>query len=280
MIALGGPLAQTYIDSEEWLAALRERGYTAAYCPVSIEETNPIIIQDFSEAARQANIIIAEVGAWSNPLSPDESTRQAAIDTCQRSLSLADEIGAYCCVNIAGSRSPKWDGPCAVDLTDDTFDLIVETVRAIIDAVKPKRTFYTLETMPWLLPDSPDSYLELIKAIERPAFAVHLDPVNLINSPRLYFQNTALIKACLAKLGPYIKSCHAKDIILRDHLTVHLDEVRPGLGGFDYSVFLRELNALDRTIPLMLEHLPRDEDYRQAANFIRSVAEHEGITLR
>jgi hypothetical protein len=37
-----------------------------------------------------------------------------------------------------------------------------------IDAVKPRRTFYTLEAMPWIFSDTPDSYLELMRAIDRP----------------------------------------------------------------------------------------------------------------
>ena len=136
--------------------------------------------------------------------------------------------------------------------------MIVQTVREIIDAVKPIRTFYTLETMPWMYPDSADSYLELIRAIDRERFAVHLDVVNLICSPQRYFANAALIRECVAKLGPQIKSCHAKDIALADRLTVHLDEVRPGLGGLDYRALLRELNGLDPDLPLMLEHLPNE----------------------
>ena len=53
--------------------------------------------------------VVAEVGAWSNPLSPDETTRTAAVELCKRRLALADRVGARCCVNIAGSRSENWD---------------------------------------------------------------------------------------------------------------------------------------------------------------------------
>ena len=280
MIALGGPIFQEFDNPEEWIIALRQQGYTAAYCPLSIEETNPTTIQAYTDAAQQSGVIIAEIGAWSNPLSRDEATRRAALDKCQRSLALADEIGARCCVNIAGSLGEKWDGPCAADLRADTFDLIVETVRKIIDQVKPRRSFYTLETMPWMYPDSPDSYLDLVRAIDRPAFAVHLDLINLINSPQRYFRQRDLISECFAKLGPYIKSCHAKDIILHDQMMVHLDEVRPGLGGFDYAFFLRQLSALRRPVPLMLEHLSQPVEYQQAAAHIRSVAQQAAIPLR
>ena len=275
---LGAPIFETYADPDAWIAAVQRRGYRAAYCPVK-PDADAATIRAYAEAAERADIVIAECGAWSNPLSADEDTRRAAIAKCQATLALADAIGARCCVNIAGSRGDKWDGPHAADLTSETFDLIVQTVREIIDAVKPVRTYYTLETMPWMYPDSADSYLELIQAIDRERFAVHLDVVNLICSPQRYFANAALIRECVAKLGPQIKSCHAKDIALADRLTVHLDEVRPGLGGLDYRTLLRELNRLDPDLPLMLEHLPNEVEYDQAASYVQSVAREISVRM-
>ncbi len=276
---LGGPVSERYDDPEQWVAALRRLGYSAAYCPLD-ESQGDEVVRAYARAAEAANIVIAEVGAWSNPLSPDESTRRAALTLCQARLALADEIGARCCVNIAGSRGEQWDGPHPDNLTQATFDLVVETVRHIVDAVKPRRTFYTLEPMPWVYPDSPDSYLRLMRAIDRPQVAVHLDPVNIVSSPQRFYENGALIRECFAKLGPYIKSCHAKDIRLDTKLTVHLDEVRPGLGGLDYRAYLQELDRLDPDTPLMLEHLSTAEEYALSAAYIRSVAEELAIPLR
>lgn len=275
---LGGPIFTDGGDPERWAAAVRESGYSAAYCP-DVTEDSGAGAEDYAAAARRHGIVIAEVGAWSNPIDRDEDKRKEAISWCQRRLELAERIGARCCVNIAGSRGPKWDGPHEDNVSEDTFALIVDTVRDIIDSVKPKRTFYTLETMPWVFPDSADSYLRLIEAIDRKAFAAHLDPVNLINSPPRYFANGELIRDCFAKLGPYIKSCHAKDIVLSDRLTVHLDETRPGLGRLDYAVYLRELSKLDPDTPLMLEHLSEREEYEQAARHIRGVADRTGVSL-
>ncbi len=275
---LGGPLFIKTDAPGDWAEAVAAAGYRAAYCPLR-PGADRDTVRAYAEAAREADIVIAEVGAWSNPLSPDPETATAARDLCKASLALADSIGARCCVNIAGSRGNRWDGPDAANLTDETFDMIVATVREIIDAVKPTRSYYTLETMPWMYPDSPDAYLRLIKAIDRKAFAVHLDPVNLVCSPQRYFATGDLIEECFAKLGPHIRSCHAKDIFLRDTLTVHLDEVRPGEGMLDYPTFLRCMNRLDADLPLMLEHLPGEDDYRLAAGSIRSVAKAGGIDL-
>jgi sugar phosphate isomerase/epimerase len=275
---LGGPIKASVSTPEEWVAAVKASGYRAAYCPVQ-DDAGDADIQAYSRAARDADIVIAEVGAWSNPLSSDEEIRKAAIEKCQRGLALADKIGALCCVNIAGSCGPVWDGPHPDNLTPKTFDLVVESVREIIDGVSPSRAFYTLETMPWMYPDSPESYLDLLRAIDRPQFAVHLDPVNLICSPQRYFGNAALLRDCFETLGPYIKGCHAKDITLSAKLTTHLDEVRPGLGGLDYTVLLQEMERLDPDIPLMLEHLPSAEEYRLAAEYVRGVAAGIGVAI-
>jgi sugar phosphate isomerase/epimerase len=275
---LGGPVGGRFDDPAAWIQAVRQRGYRAANCPLEAGADRETI-QAYAKAAARADIVIAEVGAWSNPLSTDEATRQAALRKCEESLALADEIGARCCVNITGSRGERWDGPHPDNLTPQTFDAIVETTRAIIDAVKPLRTYYTLETMPWMYPDSARSYLDLLRAIDRTRCAAHLDPVNLVYSPQRYYANAALIRECFRLLGPHIVSCHAKDIVLRDTLTTHLDEVCPGRGGLAYKVYLEELARLDPDVPLMLEHMSSEQDYQEGAAYVRSVAAQVGVTL-
>lgn len=277
---LAGPV---FVKKEEmepgrWIEALQTAGYRAAVCPVD-NAADEQTVAAYREAAVAADIVIAEVGAWSNPISPDEEVRRQGIDRCIRQLELAERIGARCCVNIAGSRASKWDGPHPDNFSEDTFALIVDTVRLIIDQVNPRHTFFTLETMPWIVPDSADSYLALIHAIDRASFAVHFDPVNMITSPRVYFQNGEMIRDFIRKLGPHIKNSHAKDISLADQLTVQLNEVIPGTGALDYTVFLQELNRLDPDLPLILEHLSSESDYQQAAAYVRQTALNLSIDL-
>jgi len=278
-IPLGGPVFNKYQNPGEWISALKEVNYRAAYCPVK-PNTSSQEVNAYKMAAQKANIVIAEVGAWSNPIDPDARKAKEAIEKNIVSLQLADEIGANCCVNISGSRNPeKWAGPHKDNLTPATFDLIVETIRKIIDAVKPTNTFYTLETMPWSYPNSVDSYERLIKAINRKEFAVHFDPVNLVTGVGVYYKNGEMIKEAFRKLGKYMRSCHAKDILLlEDELTPHLPEVRAGLGALNYPVFLKELAKL-KDVPLMMEHLKGAEEYAKAAGHIRSVGKKIDIIL-
>lgn len=274
-LLLGGPAYAGSDDPGDWVEALRAKGYRAAYCPLEPDAPDEQV-RAFEQAARSAGIVIAENGAWSNPLSDDEGTRAEALDKCKRALDLADRIGALCCVNISGSRGEQWDGPDPRNLTDETFEMIVATVREIVDEVSPARACYTLETMPWAYPDSPDSCLRLIRAIDRKGFAAHLDPVNMINSPQRYYGNRELLRESFRKLGPYLKACHAKDTILRTTLTTHIDETRPGTGGLDYGEYLRQIAKLPH-VPLMLEHLESEEEYDLAAKHVRSVASKSGL---
>ncbi len=275
---LGVGLALQSDDPDENARSYVAAGYGAATCPrASLDE--PERIRAIREAFARHDVMIAEVGVWNNMLDPDPARRAANVDANARGLALADEVGARCCVNIAGSFNPtRWDGPHPQNLSQEAFDLTVQNVRQILDAARPRRAFYTLETMPWVIPDSADSYLALIEAIDRPMFAVHLDPVNLVNSPARYYDNAGLLRECFVKLGRWIVSCHAKDIVLHEKLTVHLDEARPGLGGLDYGVYLRELSRLPGDVPLMLEHLPQDQ-YPPAREHILGVAARLGLSF-
>ncbi len=272
-LRLGGPVFEEYDGPDEWVREVKKLGYSAAYCPVDANEDNDVV-KVYENAARKADIIIAEVGVWNNPLDPDDKNRKRAFGRCCRLLDLADRIGAKCCVNVSGSR-----GQGAVNLTDQTFDMIVEVVRAIIDEVKPTRSCYALETLPKRHPDSVEGYLRLIKAIDRKGCAAHLDPVNLINSPRRFYNNSQLIRECFARLGPYIKSCHAKDIRMLPGFPVNLQECQPGLGKLDYASYLKEASKLSPSPPLMLEHLETAREYHNAAQYIRSVAKSTGLSF-
>lgn len=266
---LGAPVFD-YDNAQEWLNSLLEKGDSAAYSPLSLNadlsEFTPYLT-----LAKEHNISIAEFGIWNNPLHSNSAKRNKAIEDCKGSLFYADEIGANCVVNISGSRGETWDGPNEKNLTPETFDMIVEVVRDIIDSVKPKRTFYTLETMPWMYPNSIDSYLKLIKAIDRKAFSVHFDPVNLITSPEKYFNNDKLITEFVDKLGQHIKSVHLKDIILKPEFMVHLSEIKPGAGNLKYKTLFNALSTLSSNLPVMIEHLNSDADYDAARQYIRKL---------
>lgn len=279
-ILLGGPAFLGAEDPDALALAHKKLGYSAAYCP-DIALNDAAKIRAVSDAFARHNIVIAEVGRWCNLLDPNEETRHKNLQTVTEGLALADEVGARCCVDIAGSFNREvWYGPHPDNLSKRHFEAIVENARKIIDAVKPKRAKLSYEIMGWSLPDSPDNYLRVIKAVDRTGFGVHLDPCNAVNSPDKIYHNTALLNECFDKLGKWIVSCHAKDLAWEIELNVHFREVLPGKGVMDYGTYLKRLAQLPHTPPLMLEHLSKPEEYIAARDFILETGRKNGLTFK
>ncbi len=200
-LRLGGPIFLKSDDPVELAREHRRLGYSAAYCPnVKLAETEKL--KAIEKAFAAENVVIAEVGAWRNMLEADATKRRENLDYIIERLAIAEAVNARNCVDIAGSFNPKqWDGPDPRNVTQEYFDATVENCRKVIDAVKPKRTKFTIEMMGWSLPDSPDAYVRLFKAIARPGFGVHVDVCNIINSPERFYRSAELIAETFRKLG-------------------------------------------------------------------------------
>lgn len=276
-VLLGGPIFLKSDDPDELAREHRRLGYSAAYCPQAVA-TDRERTRAIENAFRKANVVIAEVGAWKNMLDPDDAKRKANLQYVIERCALAEAVAARCCVDIAGSYNPDvWYGPNPKNLSKEFFDATVENCRTILDTIKPKRTKFTIEMMGWNLPDGPDAYLDLIKAVDRPAFGVHLDICNGINSPRRFYENSKYIDECFAKLGPHITSCHAKDLKWIPEMNVHFLEVVPGRGQIDYRSYLNGVASLPGQPPLMLEHLKTAEEYEEGKRYIQTVGSSIGV---
>ena len=268
-IRLGGPIFLKSDDPRELAREHRRLGYSAALCPPAKAEDSARV-REIEKAFAAEDVVIAEVGAWTNMLDPDSEKRKANMRYVVERLALADAVGSRCCVNIAGTFA-SGRGPHPDDLSPKFFDGTVENCRRVLDEVNPKRTKFTIEMMSWCLPDGPDAYLKLLKAVDRKGLGVHFDPCNGINSAARYYQNSEFIAECVRKLGPWIVSCHAKDLLMLPESNIHLQEVIPGRGHVDYRTYLRELSKLEGEIPLILEHLKTAEEYEEGAKYIRQL---------
>ena len=287
-VRLGGPIAYDG-DPETYARAHVEFGYRAAYMP-NIKLENRAEIAAIANAMAAADVVIAEGGAWKNLIAHDDATRKANLEFAIHQLALADEMGAGACVayhGTAGHSGDPWQlsdnydyGPHPDNQSDAGFQRAVDTARYVIDAVKPKRTKFSLEMVPWLVTDTPQNYLKLLRAIDRPQFGAHIDAANMVISPRLYFNSGRMISEGFALLGPWIVSCHAKDIVMKGgpgNISFHMDEVVPGEGNLDYVAYLTEIDRLGRDVPLMLEHFDQP-GYKRGLAHIKRIAAEVGVT--
>jgi sugar phosphate isomerase/epimerase len=284
MSDVGMPLvigAEVFLDTGDPEALAREHvrlGYRAGICPdVSIDDTDTLVA--IREAFARHRVLIAEVGAWRNIATPDASARKENIAYVVHQLAVADAVGARCCVDVAGSYDgATLSGPHPKNLSRDFFDATVESCRAIIDAVSPTRSALALEMKGWNLPDGPESYLALLRAIDRPAFAVHMDVFNAINSPSRFYGSGDFIRECFRVLGPYVKSCHGKDLAwMQPEKNVYFRETVPGRGGIDWTAYACEIAKSGA--PLILEHLTTTDEYQEGLRFVHGVARQAGVAI-
>ena len=99
-----------------------------------------------AERLRGPDLVIAEVGARFQPDQPGPDAAARAAQVERAPADLADRLCARCRVNSAGSRGARWDGPPG-NLRRRVRP-VVETVRGIIDAVRPTRTHYAWRPCP------------------------------------------------------------------------------------------------------------------------------------
>lgn len=272
---LGIAMNPPHTCPEEWADKLSELGLGAAVFPCS-EQAPDSLIDAYVRAACSHHIVIAEVGAWCNPLSADPVARKNNMDLCKSRLALADYVHARCCVNIAGTDgSSQWDGPNKTNFGETAMERVAESICEILDAVKPEHTFYTLEPMPWMIPASPEQYMELIRRTARPRFAVHMDIVNMISSPEKYFFNRAFMENAFFLLKGRIRACHVKDVVIGTKLTLHLSETMCGDGALDIRRYAELAEAEDPDMPFIIEHQTEWNAYLESIERVRRITAQE-----
>ena len=254
---------------EEWAAKHKALGLESVVFPVNCDDGEDTILA-YKKAADEAGLLIAEVGVWRNTLAADPDERRQWIDYAIRQLRMANAIGAACCVNVVGTPyGPRWDGGYRDNFSPELWDMAVCMIRQIIDAVRPAHTKFCIETMPWMIPSSPDEYLRLIEDVDRAEFGTHLDVVNMITSPRRYFYNDEFLEECFQKLHGTIVSCHLKDIILKPDYTFQLQECACGEGSLDIELSAQLATAENPRMPMIIEHLTTDEEYVASVQYVR-----------
>ena len=256
-------------DAEKWALKLSEAGCGSAVFPVDCTADDEVI-DGFVKAAFEHDITIAEVGIWRNAISQDLNEREKNLKYSVDQLRLADRIGAVCCVNVAGSMGKRWDGGYKENYGSEAWKLTVDMIKRVIDEAEPKNTYFSIESMPWMIPSSPEEYLRLIDAVDRERFSVHLDIINMINTPERYFMHEEFLEHTFDLLGSRIKSCHMKDIKLLDGYTFQLKECACGEGTFSLEKYAQLIDGVNPDMPVIIEHLGSDEEYFSSVKYVRN----------
>lgn len=255
---------------QDWASKHKALGLESVVFPVSYLDGEDSVMA-YKKAADDAGLTIAEVGIWRNTLAADPQERRQWIDYSIQQVRMADEIGAKCCVNVVGTPyGPRWDGGYRNNFSKKLWQMAIGMIREIIDTARPKHTKFCIESMPWMIPSSPDEYFRLIEDVDRAEFGTHLDVVNMITSPQRYFFNDEFLHECFEKLKGTICSCHLKDIRLKEEYTFQLEECACGQGTLDLELYSCLADTENPDMPMIIEHLTTDEEYAASVEYVRN----------
>lgn len=252
----------------EWAEAQVALGCRSVVFPLNCEAPRELV-DEYAAEAKKHDLLIAEVGIWRNAIAADEAERKANLEYSIGQLRLADYIGARCCVNVAGACGARWDGGYRENFSKEMRDRTVGMIRTIIDEAAPSDTYFTLEPMPWMIPTSPEDYLRLMEEVDRDRFAVHMDIINMINAPDRYFFAGEFLEKTFSLLGDRIRSCHLKDVQLKQEYTFQLRECACGEGSFPLEKYAELAHKANPDMPMIIEHLGSDEEYAASMEYVK-----------
>ena len=276
-IRLGGPIPKPPADPEELALAHRKLGYRAAYCPrIPLDDRQRIA--DTEKAFAKHDVMISEVGRWVNLLDANPAIREELANGDRRTGPGRGRGGTL----LRGYRRLAEQKGVVRPAPRQPLAAIFRSDRGERPQDHRCREAAAGEVLVWNdglgIPDSPDHYLKLIKAVDRPAFAVHLDPCNIINCPERFYHNAEVLRECFEKMGPWIVSCHSKDLAWEPEMNIHFKEVPLGQGELDYPTYLKCLASLPADVPLMMEHM-HGEEYDRSREYLFQLAGKIGVRL-
>jgi len=271
----------------EMIKRIRDAGYTAVkgarhpggnvgepWHSMTDEERREVV-----DACKKYDVVIYEVGGYTNLIHPDETIRQKNLAGLVHCLEVAESVNCPMVGTIAGSLDPvNFFNVHPDNWTEKTWKLLVRSIKQVLLDTAGMKAAIGIEAQVTTIIDGPEAHKRLIEDVGDPRCVVNFDPVNMI-SLKNYYHTTELLNKCFDLLGENIMGCHAKDTyILPDVQTVHVQEVCPGKGVMDYKTYLVRMSRLKFPRALEPEHIA-DEEYPEAKAFIEKVAAKVGVKM-
>ena len=230
-------------------------------------------------ACKRLDVIIYEVGGYTNLVTPEEGDRQKNLAGLAHCIEVAESVGCPMVGTVAGCRDPQY----LINVHPDnwspaTWNLLKKSIRQVLSDTAGMKTVIGIEAQITTIIDTPRAHLRLMEELGNERVKVNLDPTNMV-ALHNYYGTTDLIHECFDLLGENIMGCHAKDTyIIPDRQTVLVQEVCPGKGVLDYRAYLTRMSRLAWPRALEPEHIA-DEEYPEAKAYIERMAAETGVKL-
>jgi sugar phosphate isomerase/epimerase len=266
----------------EFCATVRSMGYSGVFLRLSDNEP----FTTSREQCTRARAVLEEhgvalyqtTGYWQCLIHPDEAQRNQAVKTLQAALRIASWLGARGIDTGPGSMNPNgpWF-PHPDNWTPHARRQLIRSLRECAATAEDAGVYLALEAHQLVTLQTPEITRDVLDAVDSPWVRSDLDPANWITLDNAHSSGAA-IDHMFDVLGHHIVSGHAKDSRVEDRLTVHIDACSPGTGTLDFATYLRRMEALDHSYPLIVEGAAF-EQWAAASDYLHGIARQEGIAV-
>lgn len=209
---------------------------------------------------RQQGVAVAQsTGYRPNLVAADRATRSEAMRRLEVGFEIAELVGAESVLTGCGSYHPISSyGP---DPRNFTAEARACLVGALSEAEPVARRFglpLVLECHVATTLNSASTIASILDEVGSPWVRVNCDPVNLVADLPTLYSNGAMLRRLPSELGRHFgPNAHVKDVTAEPRLVVHIEEVPPGEGVWDFEAFFDLCVTLSEHPALLVEHLDR-----------------------
>lgn len=205
---------------------------------------------------RRLDFEVAAIGGYKNLIVPHDRERRENLDYVARCLELAPLLGTSIVTTHAGTRHPteEWaDTP--ENRTTEAWRLLLDAVEQLLPAAERAGTVLALEASVKSVLRTVGQVIELLERYPSQHLQLVCDPYNFVSSHLLPVQQR-VTRELLERFEHRFAVAHLKDVG-PDGAEVSTPTF--GTGVFDQRAYLEFLRTRRPDLPLVLEHLTREQ---------------------
>lgn len=198
----------------------------------------------------------APVAGYINVVDPDPESRETKLRAFEELIEYCQELGTAYIATETGSRHPTaaWSDH-ENNRTEAAWHDMLTSLERLRGRCKHNGVTLLLEGYVYHVMGSTESASRVIRELGSDHLGFVLDPFNYMTSRDLEAQEAAFARIFEA-IAPYAYVAHAKDVLYTDK---GIETPKVGAGKANWSLFADMLERCKPELPLILEHLKREE---------------------
>lgn len=263
------------VRAVELVEIAKQNGVSGVLC--GTHQLKGLSPAQFRELVDASGLEVCQWGSWAyNPLLPTPETLQRTLDH----IATAAEVGSRTLAMPGGSFNPD-AAFCAHpdNFTDQAIRQAAAALERVAQAAQDKGVVIALECHFATVLTNWRACKQMLEQIGSPWVRLEFDGANMVRLEN-YWDTGTLLREGFDRVGEQIATCHAKDVVLRPQLHLHLDECPAGEGCLDWTEFIRLMDErLRPDIYLIIEHTPAQK-IAGVVEYLRTCAAKAGVTIQ